>query len=321
MPNPTKKLQMTLPLILLSVISPFAAQPSYGQDIWLDPRAGPGGAPDYFDLFTPGAPWTRAASRTKAFEVSIQVLTMASDADLKKIFDGLRERHVALALGMLPLTGGPENAKCGHNVEGYSSALQTLAVAQRVKKLGGEPQFYDMDEPLYFGHLYAGQNACHSSIQDIAADTAAKVKQVKGIFPSVEIGDSEPIEHLYRDRLGDLKDWLDAFQMATGSPLSFLRLDMNWSDDWRNPVIAVSQLLAQKGVPLQIVYNGSGNDRSDQEWISHALANARAFESVVKPAGVAIETWNSFPKRVLPETDPMTLTGLLDQYVSLKGSQ
>ncbi len=315
----TKKLLMTLSVILSSAVFPFATQCSYGQDIWLAPKAGAGGAEDYYDLFAPGAPWARAAARVKAFEVSIQVLGTASDADLKKMFDGLRERHIALALDMLPLTGGPD--RCGFHVEGYSAAGQSITIARRVKSLGGEPQFYDMDEPLYFGHFYDQKNACHSSIEDIAADAAEKIKQVRSIFPSIEVGESEPILDVTRNGVGDLKSWLDAFQMATGRPLSFLRLDMNWNADWRKRVTAVSELLARGGVRLQIIYNGSGSDNSDEQWTSHALANARAFESVVKPDSVAIQTLDTFPKHVLPETDPRTLTGLVNQYVSSRGSQ
>jgi hypothetical protein len=317
--NKTKKLLMTVAVILSSAITPLAVQCSYGQDVWLVPKGGPGGAEDYNDLFVPRAPWTRAATRVKAFELSIKVLTTSSDAELKQIFDGLRERHIALALDMLPLTGGPD--KCGFHVEGYSAAGQTRSIARRVKALGGEPQFYDMDEPLYYGHFYDKQNACHSSIEDVAADAGEKVKELRSIFPAVEVGESEPIQDITRDGFGDLKKWLEAFQTASGEPLSFLRLDMNWNADWRKGVTALAQLLSAKGVRLQIIYNGSGRDRSDEEWTSHALANARAFESVLKPDAVAIQTWNAFPKHVLPETDPKTLTGLVDQYIALRGSR
>jgi hypothetical protein len=40
----------------------------------------------------------------------------------------------------------------GFHVEGYSAAGQTLSTARRVEALGGAPAYYDMDEPLFFGH-------------------------------------------------------------------------------------------------------------------------------------------------------------------------
>ncbi len=311
----TKHLLIALAAIVVSAACPLL---SYGQDIWLVPKGGPNGAEDYNQLFEPGAPWTKAAAKVKVFELSNLVLTRSSDADLRKIFDGLKERHIALALDMLPLTGGA--GKCGFHVEGYSAAGQTITIARKVQSLGGQPQYYDMDEPLFFGHFYDKQNACQSSIEDIAADVAGKVKQVRSIFPSVEIGETEPIEDITRAGPGDLARWADAYQAATGAPLAFLRLDMNWTaPDWRPKVNAAARVLRSKGVSLQVIYNGSGRDASDQEWTSHALANARSFESVLMPDCVVIQTWNNFPRRVLPDSDPTTLTGMVNQYSTAKG--
>jgi hypothetical protein len=316
-----RKILFTLSIVL-PAISSIVVPPSYAQDIWLDPKGGPNGAPDYFQLFAPGSPWANAAAKVKVFEVSIQTLTgstKASDEQLKAMFDWLSQRHIGLALGMLPLTGYPER-RCGLQVEGYSSEGQTRNVAQRVRSLGGEPKYYIMDEPLFYGHFYDKQNACRDSIDDIAAQVAKRVEEVRGIFPSVEIGDSEPIHPPVQ--IADLAKWLDTFQKATGTPLAFLALDMHWEDpDWRRQATQVAQLLSRKGVRLQIIYNGSGRDHSDREWVSHALANARTFESVVKPDIVAIETWHAYPTHVLPDSDATTLTGLVNQYSSLKTSR
>ncbi len=296
-------------------------RPSYGQEIWFSPRSGPGYAEDFYRLFESGAPWQQAASHVKAFELSIQLETGASDEDLKKVIDGLRERHIALALDMLPLTGRGERVApngCGFHVEGYAASLQSLAVAKRFKALGGDVVYFDMDEPLYYGHFFNGTNACHSSLDELIADVAEKVKQVRSQFPEVKIGEAEPIMAVTKFGLADLEKWLDAFQVATGKPLSFLRLDMDWTAEWQPQVIAVAQLLKRKGVQLQVIYNGLDRDRSDEEWTSHAVANANAFEAAVKPEVVVIQSWATYPKRVLPETDPKTMTGLINQYLSTR---
>ena len=96
-------------------------RPSYGQEIWFSPRSGPGYAEEFYRLFESGAPWQNAASQVKAFELSIQLETGASDEELKKVIAGLRERHIALALDMLPLTGRGDRVApngCGFHVEG-----------------------------------------------------------------------------------------------------------------------------------------------------------------------------------------------------------
>jgi hypothetical protein len=296
-------------------------RPSYGQEIWFSPRSGPGYAQDFYRLFESGAPWQKAASHVKAFELSIQLETGASDEELKKVIDGLRGRHVALALDMLALTGRGDRVApngCGFHVEGYAAALQSLSVAKRFKALGANVVYFDMDEPLYFGHFFSGANACHSSVDALIADVAEKVKQVRSQFPEVEIGEAEPVIAVTKFGLADLEKWLDAFQVATGKRLSFLRLDIDWTAQWQPQVIAVAQLLKRKGVQLQVIYNGSDHDKSDEEWTSRALANANAFEAAVKPDVVVIQSWATYPKHVLPETDPTTMTGLINQYLSTR---
>lgn len=295
------------------------ARPSYGQEIWFSPRSGPAYADDFYRLFDGSAPWQKAASHVKVFGLSIQLETDATDEQLKRIIDGLRGRRIALELDMLPLTGrgnyiAPNG--CGFLVEGYAAPLQSIGVAKRFKALGGDVFSFTMDEPLYYGHFFSGTNACHSPVEQLVADAAEKIKQVRSQFPDVEIGEAEPIPAVTKSGLADLEKWLDGLQAATGKPLSFLRLDINWAAQWQPQVIAVAQLLKRKGVQLQIIYNGSDHDTSDQEWTSRALANANAFEAVVKPDVVVIQSWSPYPKRVLPETDPTTMTGLINQYVS-----
>jgi hypothetical protein len=297
------------------------ARLSYGQEIWFSPRSGPGYAEDFYRLFDSGAPWQKAARHVKVFGFSIQLETDASDEQLSKIIDGLRERHIALELDMLPLTGrgnyiAPNG--CGFLVEGYAAPRQSIWVAKRFKALGADVVSFTMDEPLYYGHFFNGTNACHSSVDELIADAAEKIKQVRSQFPGVEIGEAEPIIAVTGSGLAELEKWLDGLQAATGKPLSFLRLDMNWTAQWQPQVIAVAQLLKRKGIQLQIIYNGSDHDTSDQEWTSRALANANAFEAAVKPDVVVIQSWTTYPKRVLPETDPTTMTGLINQYLSMR---
>lgn len=283
------------------------------QDIWFVPKYNQ----DFMDLFAPGAPWNQAAGHIKVFELSVATLTKAPAPDLQKVFAGLRERHIALALDMLPLKGSPTT--CGFHVEGYSNPGQTLAIAKHVKALGAEPMYYDMDEPLWYGHYYKGANACKNDLTTIAQDVAEKVKQVRDMFPGVKIGESEPlIAVVEQDGIAGLEKWLEAYRRAVGEPLGFIRLDMEWQGPWRQRVPAIAQLLHREGVALQVIYNGSGQDKSDDEWVNHATQHAKDFEGLVKPDSVAIQTWTPRPTHVLPDTDPRTLTGLVNQYAGAR---
>jgi hypothetical protein len=283
------------------------------QDIWFVPKYDQ----DFMGLFATGAPWNQAAGHIKVIELSNAALSKAPEQDLQKVFAGLRERHIALALDMLPLKGS--SSTCGYHVEGYSNPGQTLSFAQHVKALGGLPTYYDMDEPLYYGHYYQGVNACQSDLSTIAQDIAEKVKQVRAMFPDVKIGESEPlIAVVNQDGITGLEKWLEAYRRAVGEPLGFMRLDMDWQGPWRQRVPAIAQLLRREGVALQVIYNGSGQDKSDDEWVNHAAQHAKDFEGVVKPDSVAIQSWTPRPTHVLPDTDPRTLTGLVNQYAGLR---
>lgn len=298
-------------VVLLAILSadPVA---SFGQDIWFAPRSGPQGADDYLALFANGAPWERAERQVKAFEVSIELQSGASDDDLRKIFGGLKVRHIALALDMLPLKGGAQN--CGYHVEGYSAPLQTLSLATRVKTLGGDVAYFDMDEPLYYGHFYTGANACKSTVEELIQQIAEKVKQVREVFPNVRIGETEPFPGVTNEGLDTLANWLDEYRKMVGEPLAFVRIDMDWNSEWKLHAKQIAALLRKKRVALQVIYNGSGQDSSDEEWSAHALDHARAFEALVKPRAVAIQSWTSYPKHVLPESNPNSMTGLINQY-------
>jgi hypothetical protein len=304
-------------LVCFALVCLLQIRPSYGQQIWFVPRSGPGGAEDFYDLFESGAPWRKAARHVKVFEISEELQANASDEQMKKVFRGLRERHVALALDMLPLSGRGSNG-CGFHVEGYSAPLQSLSLAKRVKALGGDVAYYTMDEPLYYGYFFSGDQACHSSVDDLVADIAEKIKHVRSQFPAAQIGEAEPVPAITKLGLVDLEKWLNAYQAATGGHLSYLRLDLDWAAQWQPQVVAIAKLLKRKGVHLQIIYNGSDRDSSDEEWTSHALAHANAFEAIVKPDVVAIQSWTVYPKHLLPEADPKTMTGLINQYLSTR---
>lgn len=300
----------------------FLSRSAHAQSIWLAPRYGAQGAVDFMDLFRPDAPWKRAASHVKAFEFSVRLQTLGSDSELSQIMADLRRRRIDLVLDMLPNPGGKE--VCGHNVESYSSPGQSLVLAKKIKSLGGEPGFYHMDEPLFYGHVYDGQNACHSSIAQIARDVAITIRQIRTIFPAAKIGDVEPImgfpEATWRD---DIEQWIEAYQRATGERLASFCVDITWNAPWQHRMQQLEALLKAKGIELHVIYNGNGNDRSDEEWVAHAVQHFQEFESTVArvPDVVQFMSWVAHPTRVLPESDPRTMTGLVDRYLDWKMSR
>ncbi len=312
--------------LLLSGLAP--ALPATAQTIWFAPQPRPGDIADYMGLFHADAPWQRAAAHVQVMGVSGHFVMSAPEADLRQIFTDLKRRNIGVQIGVEPLTspGGRGPSFCSYHVEGYGGpAIPPLV--RRLQALGVTPQVFGMDEPLYFGHVFGpegGKGGCHTPIAALAQDVATKVAQARAAFPGVRFGEVEPLTFSPRDPwfennawLHDLSEWFDAYQAAVGDKLAFFRLDLWWNDRWQQHMPALTALLARKGIPLQVIYNASGQDRTDASWIADAVAHFKAFESGPwpKPATAVIQYWTPNPTHVLPESNPLTATGLIDRYL------
>jgi hypothetical protein len=287
-------------------------------DIWFSPRSSGPYATDFYNLFgATGTQWPTVKGRVKAFEISIQLETTGDTNALSPVIKGLAANQIGLGLDLLALTG---SNGCGAGVEGYADATQAATVAARFKGLGATPLYYVMDEPLWYGHFYSGVNACASTTATLMSDIAAKVNNVRKVFPSVLVGETEPVSAVMQsdptnmDR-PNLASWFDAFKAATGQSLSFFRLDMDWSANWQPWILPLAKLLGEKGIPFQVIYNGLSNDSSAAAWANHAIANAATFEAIAVPDVAMFQSWNTYPTYDLPETDPTAFTGVIKTYL------
>jgi hypothetical protein len=292
-----------------------------GPQVWLagvDPvvRAtfDPGTVPDYVDLFQPSAPWEEAAKAVQVFKTSTQFLANTSDDTLSRMFADLKRRNIALGMEALMLTVSP---KCGAGVEGYSSPKTMQVIATRVRRLGGDLRYVAMDEPLDFGHFSQQPNACQSSLADLAADVAGKVRAIRQIFPAVQIGDIEVIGHPGPpDDVDAIMEWTKAYQSAVGTPLSFLHVDVSWPGPWRPQVKQLAERLYDAGIKFGIIYNGDPDDLTDLAWTRHAEQRFAEIESdpELTPDQAILQTWMPNPTHMLPETQPGTMTWLVNRY-------
>lgn len=308
----------------------LAAMPisiAQAQSIWLAPRApfppaNVPGAIDLMDLFQPDAPWLGVASHVKVFKLPTMFLAWVPDEQLGTIVQDLNRRGIALAMESLAQSV-LDQPQCGHNVEGYSDPRMAQKIAEKIKRVGGTLRFVAMDEPLFFGHFYNSPEACHSPVDNVADRVAAVVSRYRTVFPDVLIGDIEPAgATLFPGWDGAFAAWVGAFQKAVGAPLAFLQVDA----DWNNPnhvegIRRSAALAATNGLPLGVIYNGRGNDRSDQQWITSARTNIDSVEAILgqRPDQAIFQTWMAHPARVLPETDADSLTGLIEYYVRSRG--
>ncbi|MDQ6869729.1 MAG: hypothetical protein M3178_15710 [Pseudomonadota bacterium] len=314
-------------LIILGLflgVMPAVAWPKTAT-VWFTPRNQPPiPAPDFMNLFQPSAPWLQAASHVQIFKLYPQFVNNASDADLQTVIAGLRQRHIALAIeyGLLnrndPVLCGGKDPQCGR-VEGFEGELLANALA-RIKNLGGNLQYVAMDEPLWFGTYSTEPGAPQASIPAIAQDVAIQVATVHKYFPNAQVGDIEPMQGDGgpADWVQEIMQWAKTYKATVGQPLAFIHSDVAWQrTGWSGQLTELHALLHVEGIPFGIIYDGDFIDGA-VEWTTGAEKRFAEIEtdSQLVPDHAILQTWNPQPLYALPETQPGTMTFLVDRYAA-----
>jgi hypothetical protein len=307
--------------LILGIMTAFCA-PASSAEIWLagvDPYIrhlwSPSSTTDYMDLFKQGAPWKTAAREVRVFKTSSQWLISGGDDDLRRMFFDLNRRHIALGVEALMLSGSDG---CG-GVEGYEGVDYMSRIAARVYRLGGRLDYVAMDEPLWFGHHYNGPHACHSSLDQLAQDVARKVRDIRRVFPEVQIGDIEPIANANAvDWVDQILAWAGAYHAAVGEQLAFVHADVQWVGAWQQQLALLADRLHAARIKLGIVYNGDATDLTGEAWTDHAAQRFLAVEAdpALVPDQAILQTWEAEPSRMLPDTQPGTMTHLVRRYAA-----
>ena len=319
--NALRRLTLSV-LILLVSIPCFSTTPT-GQEqlIWFapsDPTVRPGnrsGSIDYSDLFNAMSPWSQAASHVRVFKVyaSIYITSLPNaltEAQVRQAFSDLERRGIALAVEWGPLTRANDASQCGLGVEGFNGD-NAFAFANRLKQLGGNLKYIAMDEPYYYA-----SSVCKWTPQQIAENAARNIAEIKKVFPDVIVGDIEPVPGKTADWLAQYAAWTEAWRVATGTPLAFFHADVIWGTNYQPAMNGLRKVLVQHQIPLGVIYNGAESDGSDSNWVNDAQRNYETLEvsGGLVPDHVIFQSWNNYPKHVLPESDPTTFTHLINTY-------
>ena len=287
--------------------------------VWLSPSfslpdGGHGGSVDNLQLFENGSPWAGARSRIQVFKMPIHAVTHMDDATLTAVFAYLGAHHIAFAVEYGPLS---VTDSCGQGVESFHPVGQPRNLAIKIKKLGGTVDFIAMDEPLFYGHYFDGRNACHWPISRVAQDASQNMAQIRAVFPRVAVGDVEPPNEI-RDPnwLADTRDWIESFRRAYGEPLAFFHDDMVWHIPVGARTPQLLRLLREENVRFGVIFNSEGRVQSDHEWRRSVEQNVREYRQagLPDPDDAIFQSWKAFPTHVLPESDPSTLTSVVNWY-------
>ena len=275
--------------IWLSGVSPFVRQKMFQES-----------ESDFFELFTPGAAWSKSAPHVNVFMINAGVVLHEPDNEVRSLFADLKRRHITLGIEMALLSGkGPDGKaqECGVGIEGFGSPDTAKVVANRIQRNGGELAYVAMDEPLWYGHHFAGKNSCQWSMERVAQDMTSRIADLRAAFPNVQIGDVEPVGTAQpADWIQEITEWAHVYQRVTGGKLVFFHADVAWTAPiWRQQFSAAKSRLQAEGIKFGVIYDGggAGKQESDELWTQEAEQRFRMVESTPSliPDEVVFQTW------------------------------
>jgi hypothetical protein len=309
----------------LIVMIPFTNR---AQQIWFSPGddlnvKGVVSHPDFMQLFSANAAWPTGMTHIDVMQLRAPWFVRMPDSIVEPVVNFLKQHHIALAV---PL-GFVSSDSCGQGVEGIGTARGQRVYPREMKKRGIDLDYVVMDEPLFYGHDYNGNNACHYSIEQVAASVADNVRMIRSYYPNVQFVLVEPEQSLAGD-VGELSRFLDLYQAKLHELPMAVRFDIAWGvadkyhREWHQDIPRFITMLKARGIGYSIIYNaGRVNGKipdTDAGWIASAKANMTDWEETIhdKPAQMVIQTWSPNPVRIMPEYDPSTMTGYLKWFVN-----
>src|SRR5260370_38097056 len=125
-----------------------------------------------------------------------------------------------------------------------------------------------MDEPIYYATLYNDANACHWTVDQMAANAAVNMRALMAQFPNVRFGDIEPLPVSAPNWLAQYQAGIEVFRKTLGFPLAFFDADVEWTRPPYAPHLpSVPNMLSSEGVPFGIIHNGNSYDSSSSQAI------------------------------------------------------
>ena len=270
------------------------------------------------DMFHPDADWKTVAARTRAVELLPWAALNRTEDDLKRVFENLAERKIALALEIHVL---PRTDQCPQPTKAYSDPDELEKILRRLQSIGADLRYVDMVDPFFYGHRFSGPGACLEPTAKLARQVAQRVKLIHTYFPKAQVGTSELVDES-TPWIDELVEWTEAYRQATGEPLAFFHADVAWSHPAMRNLVPLENALAVRHIPFGIIYNADDAAHSDAAWAENTRQHIAEIESALglHPDVAIFRSWAGSPRRVLPQTQPLTLTNLAAQYLLARPS-
>jgi beta-lactamase regulating signal transducer with metallopeptidase domain len=265
------------------------------------------------DMFNPDSDWKTVAGHTSVIQLRFGMIVNSKDDYLTHIFSNLAERHLALAVELPMLV---RSDRCPQRTQAYSDPGAVEKALERIRRLGGDLKYGVMDDPFFFGHRFGAASTCHEPPGELAQQIAENVRLVRTYFPRAEIGTSDVVDES-RAWIDELVEWTDLYRRVTGEPLAFFHANVGWSQPAMRNLMPLASAVQARHIPFGIIYNAEDEARSDTAWSDNTRQHIAEVESAlgVHPdRAIFLRGW-FYPTRLLPETQPGTLTNLAFQYL------
>ena len=282
---------------------------------------------DWMAMFEPNAPWPVSSAHMAYFKMPSQAVEMSTDAEMHTIIDGLRRRHIGLAIEMGLLLDGPNG--CGHGFEGMGALHEPDTVIRRMKALGGTIDAVAMDEPVIFGRLkLKGERdstpGCQYPVATMVDQVAPKIEQLRAAFPNIRVGDIEAIGGGASGARG-MEDILafetQLHQRTHGFAPAFVHADMQWNDVGVVPQVdRLGRRMHALSIRVGVICDGGGPTTKDSNtWVNTAVQRcaALAADTNFAPDDLLAQTWETLPTKMLPENASGTMTNEAKRLLSL----
>jgi hypothetical protein len=274
----------------------------------------------------PHPAWPDALTKVAVMGVLTQALVKIPEPEMTQFAARLKEKNIGLGVEMLAQAYAPPG--CGGGVEGYFPPDQTAALAAKVRRANGAVQYVAMDEPVWYGHYYDGAQACHSSIDSVAERVAVNLREYLKVFPDLTIGDIEPFPSMsdQPNWQADYSAWRAAVQKATGKPIAYLFVDVDWArPNWEEGLKAIAQYAQNTHLALGIIYNASppAASKDNQAWLNEARQNFAHIERDlhIKPQWAMFTSWTKFPGHAVTDENGLGEDYLVKEYLKGVGSR
>jgi hypothetical protein len=291
------------------------------QQIWFGPRS-PNpvstGSEDWNEMFQRAGAWAQLAPHVHVLMVTAGYIETVPDTELRAMEADLAAHHIGLAITLQSVAQVPGEA-CGH-IEGYGPVEESRRTAARLAARGIQLQYARLDEPLWFGHYDDDAQGCQLPVDEVARRVALNVREYLKVFPKLTVGIVEPAPGVTErdDWATNFRSLRRALTADMGAPITFLHLDVSWpTPQWGRSVKMLSEFARAEGLQFGVIYNGVGNDTTNEAWVADARRHVDELETGegVLPDQPVFQTWDAHPTRALPMESDSSVGGMVGYYL------